>query len=478
MASWEALFPKKPFFEPAVKVWVAESIKTFPNQYNGVSKAGYLSLPITHGTSMYGAHQISLSLSILAVLLFIAGAIFIGRDLYGLIKIKKNSHLIRRLGQVSIYVHDFISVPFSYWTPWKANVMIPSTLLSKPHDFRIALKHELQHHRQKDTQWVYGIWLTRMICILNPLIHLWSKQLSEIQEFACDETLVDHKKVESQQYARCPIEVAETAINQKQVPACATGLMFLIERNLLKRRIVKMTTYQKQMKKSISGWIGVFILALMTATAFASQGLVQDKRITLEDAKKLAEKANLSTRFPIVINDLVLKQLNRFIGTPEGREFIKNSITRMENHKRLIDGKINSYDLPPELAAIPMIESGYQNLPESGLKGHGAGLWMFIVSTAKNYGLSVNDKVDERLNIDLETDAAMRYLKSNYLRFKDWPLAVLAYNIGEKNVMKAIQQTGSHDAWALIRNGHEGDKDYLPKVIASMIILKNPETMN
>jgi len=473
----QPFLPKKSFFEPAAKVWSAQSIKSFPSQYSALDQGGYLSIPFKD-SSTFNANKISTSLFLIAIFIFLAGAFFIGKDLDQLFRIKQKSYLFRKNGRVSLFINDEITVPFSYWTINSSNIILPNSLLSQPKNFKIAIAHELQHHRQKDTQWVYIIWLLRVICILNPFVFLWSKKLSEIQEFACDEALVDQNKVESQQYARCLIEVAQTAFNQKYVPACATGLMFLVERNLIKKRIEKMTTKNKKMKSSITSFLGMLMLALMMTTAFASQGLVQDRRVSLAEANVLASHARIGSDFPVVVNDLVLTQLNRYIGTPEGRDFMKKSIQRMSNYKTLVETKINEYSVPSELIAIPIIESGYQNLAESNLHGVGAGLWMFIKSTAKHFELTVDHEKDDRLNEKLETDAAMRYLQSNHLLFKDWLLATLGYNMGENNVLKAIEKTGSHDAWALIRQGYEGDKDYLPKLVAAIIIMRNPEVLN
>ncbi len=342
------------------------------------------------------------------------------------------------------------------------------------------MAHELQHHRHHDTQWVYAMWCLRLICIVNPAIHLWNRWLSEIQEFACDETLVDQNKVESQAYARCLVEVAKTAVDQKHVPVCATGLTFLTEGNLLKRRVEKMLEKSStRIGRSISVSVGVLIASVMAATAFASNGLVQDRRVNLAQAKAMALRAQNQTGFPVVVNDLVLKQLNRYIGTPEGREFMRASLARLQNYKVTIGGIIKKYGAPEEIIALPITESGYQNLTseQSGNSVKAAGLWQFIPSTARNFGLKVDGKTDERLDVELNTDAAMRYLTSNYLRFKDWQLSVLAYNMGEDAVQKGIDATRSRDAWTLIRNGYEGDKDYLPKVMAAILIMQNPDSV-
>ena len=215
----------------------------------------------------------------------------------------------------------------------------------------------------------------------------------------------------------------------------------------------------------------------MSGVAFAAKNLVQDRRISFEQAQTLAQKAQADSAFPIVVNDLVLKQLNRFIGTPEGRDYMHSALQRMQGYQPMIEGKIRKYHLPSELMAIPIIESGYQNLEQTSHAGWGAGLWMFIVPTARAFGLTVDKKTDERLDPQILTDAAMRYLSSNQLRFRDWNLAILAYNIGEASLQKAIDKNGTRDAWDLIRAGSENDRDYLPKVMAAILILKNPEVI-
>jgi hypothetical protein len=397
-----------------------------------------------------------------------------------LLKTKRKSFLIKQVGRVRILINDEIQVPFSYWLPGQANIVIPSDLVGRREDYKMAIAHEIQHHRHGDTRWVYVMWGLKLVCIINPAIHFWNRWISEIQEFACDETLVDQNKVESQAYARCLVEVAQTAIDQKHVPVCATGLTFLVERNLLKRRIERMFSKSStRIGRSISVAVGLLLASIMGATAYASKGLVQDRRVNMAQAKAMAVRAQSETGFPVVVNDLVLKQLNRYIGTPEGREFMRDSLARMENYKTVIGDYLLKYGVPVEIMAVPIIESGYQNLTEgqSNTSMKAAGLWQFIPQTARNYGLRVDGQKDERLDVGLNTDAAMRYLQSNNLRFKDWHLSALAYNMGENAVQKGMDAVGSRDAWTLIRNGYEGDKDYLPKLMAAILIMRNPDSV-
>ncbi|MBK7844509.1 MAG: hypothetical protein IPJ71_12590 [Bdellovibrionales bacterium] len=109
--------PRNEIFSPAAKVWSAQSIKSFGEDYSASEKGGYLSLPTPMGTSILQADQVVITWTILGTLLLMFGVIFIARDLRILFKIKQNSFLIRRVGRVHIFVSDVIQVPFSYGSP-------------------------------------------------------------------------------------------------------------------------------------------------------------------------------------------------------------------------------------------------------------------------------------------------------------------------------------------------------------------------
>jgi membrane-bound lytic murein transglycosylase D len=134
--------------------------------------------------------------------------------------------------------------------------------------------------------------------------------------------------------------------------------------------------------------------------------------------------------------------------------------------------------LPPEVIAVPLVESGYRNLPAVKNPHQGAGLWMFVESTARRLGLEVTESRDERLSVQEETTAAMRLLSSLYLRFHDWNLTLLAYNTGQQRVERGMRETGSTDAWDLVRSGYENDPNYLPRVMAVILIIKNPALLD
>lgn len=232
-----------------------------------------------------------------------------------------------------------------------------------------------------------------------------------------------------------------------------------------------------QLKWQINLLVLILIMGLMTSISCALKGSVQDQRISMEQAVAMAERAGAETDYPIVVNNLVLKELNTYLGSPEGRKFIRASLDRMKYFEKGIEKKITEYGVPMEFLAIPLVESGYRNLDQDTNKVRGAGIWMFIPSTARAFGLTVNEEVDERLNVEILTDAAMRYLLANERRFGDWQLSVLAYNIGESNVQKSIDKADSRDVWDVSRAFFKNGNNYYAKFMAAVIIMKNPDSV-
>ena len=470
------LFPVKKSFEPRVKIWSAQSMSNYTHNYSPHKNEGYLEFPDIKRGSSFNTNNAKFIVVCLIISILLTGVLKISYDLYKLFIIKKGSYLIKKYKSVSIYANDNIKIPFSYWLPGMANIIIPTDLLAKSKDLRITLLHELQHHRNGDTKWLFFVLFIKSICILNPFIYLWCRLISELQEFACDEALVDKKKINPQDYASCLFEAARSSSKRRYVSVCATGLTLRIQRKLIKRRIEKIVERVPiQLKWQTNLVVVIVIMGLMTTISCALKGSVQDRRITLEQAAAMAEKAGQDTAFPIVINKSVLHELNNYLGTSEGRDFIEASLKRMKNYRNGIEKKIKVYDVPTEFLAIPLIESGYRNLDASKNKYRCAGIWQFLPSTARAFGLRVDNEVDERLNVDILSDAAMKYLLSNSNRFDDWQLSVLAYNIGERNVQKIIEKAGSTDVWdvsgAFFKNGN----NYYAKFMAAVIIMRNPD---
>jgi hypothetical protein len=400
-------------------------------------------------------------------------------NLQKLNKITRESLLLKKYNTVRILVSSQTSAPFSFWFPFRSCVVLPEIMILDTEKRHLAIAHEIQHHRQGDTKFLHIISLLKILCFWNPFIYLLERKLSQIQEFACDEALCGHRGFSSLAYCRCLLWVAEQS---RQQPSPLLGTLSMAKgsaNSLLKRRIEIMLKPQAiSIHRSFRITIGILAMMGMFAIALTANANITNPSLTLEQAQTLFETTESQTDFPIPINIKVLEQLNHYLGTPEGRKEINESLAQMENHKKIVFNAIEHHHVPTELAAIPIVESHYVNSPQNKKPPYSAGIWQFIPDTANNFGLTVNATIDLRIHVEKETDAAMRLLKALNLQFQDWGLALLAYNAGAERVQTGIQDTNSRDVWTLISKGYEGDPSYIPKVMAAALILRNPTTLD
>ena len=127
---------------------------------------------------------------------------------------------------------------------------------------------------------------------------------------------------------------------------------------------------------------------------------------------------------------------------------------------------LGRYGLPYELCYLPVIESALN--PQAHSHAGAAGLWQFMPSTGRLYGLEVNSLVDERMDPIKSTEAACLFLKSLYSTFGDWNLAIAAYNCGPGNVNKAIHRAdGKRDFWSIYPYLPKETRGYVPIFIAA-----------
>lgn len=137
--------------------------------------------------------------------------------------------------------------------------------------------------------------------------------------------------------------------------------------------------------------------------------------------------------------------------------------------------RIAARNLPPELAFLPIIESGYN--PNAVSPSGATGIWQFMENTREEYGLARTEILDERRDFWASTDAALDKLTEDYERFSDWYLALAAYNCGTTCVRKAIERTGVTDYWELARLGElpAGTIGYVPKLLAVLMLVERAD---
>lgn len=175
---------------------------------------------------------------------------------------------------------------------------------------------------------------------------------------------------------------------------------------------------------------------------------------------------------PVTYNERVKTWIRYFQN--EGRSTFKNWLERSARYLPTVQAQLAKSGLPQDLAYIPMIESGY--VPHATSPAGAKGLWQFIAPTGKRYGLKISWWIDERRDFQKATQAAIRYMTDLYDQFHSWYLVAASYNMGENGVRRLIQRHKTSNFWQLAEKGAlpQETSDYLPKIIAAMLISKAP----
>ena len=161
-----------------------------------------------------------------------------------------------------------------------------------------------------------------------------------------------------------------------------------------------------------------------------------------------------------IVRAFILRYVNK------RKEQLARLQTKSDYYFPIFDDALCRYNLPYELCYLPVIESALNPTARSYVGA--AGLWQFMPSTGRLYGLEINTLVDERLDPIKSTDAACRFLKSLYATFGDWNLAIAAYNCGPGNINKAIHRSGGkRDFWSIYPYLPRETRSYVPIFIAA-----------
>jgi len=177
--------------------------------------------------------------------------------------------------------------------------------------------------------------------------------------------------------------------------------------------------------------------------------------------------------FPLELNSTVERFLEAMVSAGEYHQRIAVGLSRAGTYLPMIRPHFAKAGLPEDLSYLPLIESAFSVKAYS--RARALGMWQFISSTGRHYGLDVGSLVDERRDPVRSTEAAVAYLSDLYDQFNDWNLALAAYNSGSGNVRRAIRRSGSRDFWTLRRYLPRETRNYVPAFIASVIVAKQPE---
>lgn len=183
----------------------------------------------------------------------------------------------------------------------------------------------------------------------------------------------------------------------------------------------------------------------------------------------IAQRLNsLHTVIPMTFNQVVRDHIRMYLNRMRNR--IDVMLTLSEYYQPLFEESLSRYDVPEELKYLTIVESAMN--PQATSRVGAAGLWQFMYTTGKNYGLEVNSIIDERRDAYKSSDAAAHYLHDLHNVFGDWHLAIAAYNCGPGNVNKAIARSGGkHNFWQIYPYLPRETRGYVPAFIAATYIM-------
>jgi membrane-bound lytic murein transglycosylase D len=189
-------------------------------------------------------------------------------------------------------------------------------------------------------------------------------------------------------------------------------------------------------------------------------------------AKAEAEVKETHSDLPLMMTDPVASYINYF--STRGRGTLESALARAGRYRPMVQSILKQEGVPQDLIYLAQAESGFHPLAVS--RAGARGMWQFMASRARGYGLERNWWVDERQDPEKATRAAARHLRDLYNQFGDWYLAMAAYNSGPGTVQNAVKRTGYADYWELYKRNvlPKETRNYVPIILAVTIMAKNP----
>src|SRR5690606_40073806 len=146
----------------------------------------------------------------------------------------------------------------------------------------------------------------------------------------------------------------------------------------------------------------------------------------------------MSTEMPFELNETIFSFINYF--TVRNRGYSRMILERKDTYLPLFEEALARHNMPDDIKYLAIIESGLN--PRARSRVGAMGLWQFMPATGREYKLFVNNHIDDRMDPQLATEAAIKYLKALHRMFGNWEMALAAYNCGPGNVRKAIRRSG------------------------------------
>ncbi len=181
---------------------------------------------------------------------------------------------------------------------------------------------------------------------------------------------------------------------------------------------------------------------------------------------------NMQRSIPLQYNSIVQSFVDYFIYKKPS--FTKTMLERKNFYFPIFEKYLAKYNMPDELKYLSMLESGLN--PKAISHAKAVGLWQFMKPTGKDFGLRVDEYVDDRMDIEKSTEAACKYFRQLYNIFRDWELVLASSNTGPGNLRRAIRRAGNiTNYWQLHPFLHRDTRTYVPQFTAIMYMMNHAD---
>ena len=211
---------------------------------------------------------------------------------------------------------------------------------------------------------------------------------------------------------------------------------------------------------------------------FEPSPLDELSKLVLTPAEQMVDPEDVATievvknaiDFPFETNSMIQQFINYYQG--RGRSTMESGLRRSGQFMQMARRIFREEGVPEDITWLGQVESAWR--PTVCSWAAACGLWQFIPGTGRTYGLRQTAWVDERNSFEKATRASARYLRDLYNHFRDWELAMAAYNTGQGNIDRAISRAGSRSFWKIYPYIAQETRNYVPNILATMLIAKDP----
>jgi len=197
----------------------------------------------------------------------------------------------------------------------------------------------------------------------------------------------------------------------------------------------------------------------------------EEQNVSADDVLAL-EQAKQNVNFAFTINPLIQQYINYYQG--RGRSTMENGLRRSGQYMKMARQIFKEEGVPVDITWLGQVESAWK--PKAMSWASASGLWQFVPSTGRQFGLRQTAWIDERNSYEQATRASAKYLKSLAAHFNgNWELAMAAYNTGAGNVDRGVSRAGTASFWAIYPYIAQETRNYVPNILAVILIAKNPE---